>query len=54
MVRAARQYLEESTNANVINITSIAGLNGNGSSIPYCASKAALINMTKLDLVENL
>jgi len=47
MVRAARQYLEESTNGHVINITSIAGINGNGSSIPYCASKAALINMTK-------
>lgn len=47
MARAARQYLEESPHANIINITSIAGFTGNGSSIPYCASKAALINMTK-------
>lgn len=47
MVRAARPYLEQSANGHVINITSVAGINGNGSSIPYCASKAALINMTK-------
>jgi 3-oxoacyl-[acyl-carrier protein] reductase len=47
VVRAARPHLEQSGNGHVINITSIAGINGNGSSIPYCASKAALINMTQ-------
>jgi len=46
-VRAARPLLEKSDNGHVINITSIAGLNGIGSSIPYCASKAAMINMTQ-------
>lgn len=30
----------------MVNITSIAGIIGNGSSLAYCASKAALINMT--------
>ena len=45
-VRAARKYLEASGNGIVINVTSVAGIAGTGSSIPYCASKAALINMT--------
>lgn len=27
---------------NIVNVTSVAGLSGQGSSIPYCASKAAL------------
>jgi 3-oxoacyl-[acyl-carrier protein] reductase len=45
-VRAARPHLEKSDSAHVISITSTAGINGNGSSIPYCASKAAMINMT--------
>jgi 3-oxoacyl-[acyl-carrier protein] reductase len=45
--RAARPHLERSGQGNVINISSIAGLNGTGSSIPYCASKAALIVMTQ-------
>ena len=33
------------TNSRV-NVASVAGLTGAGSSIPYCASKAALINLT--------
>lgn len=44
-VRAAREHLKEFGGA-VVNVASIAGLRGAGSSIPYCASKAALINMT--------
>lgn len=44
--RAARKYLEASGNGIVINVASVAGMTGQGSSIPYCASKAALINMT--------
>ena len=31
----------------IVNITSVAGLNGLGSSIAYCASKAAAISVTK-------
>ena len=45
--RAAEPWLRKSKNGGeIINITSIAGLTGNGSSMAYCASKAALINMT--------
>jgi len=33
--------------SNIINIASVAGSTGNGSNIAYCASKAAIINMTK-------
>ena len=44
-VRAAADALRESRGA-VVNVSSIAGVSGNGSSIPYCASKAALNSMT--------
>ncbi len=44
--RAVRGPLEEAGEGEIINITSVAGLAGTGSSIPYCASKAAIINMT--------
>jgi 3-oxoacyl-[acyl-carrier protein] reductase len=45
--RAAEPWLKKSrSGGEIINITSIAGLTGNGSSLAYCASKAALINMT--------
>ena len=47
MIRSARPWLEKAPGGGeIINITSIAGLTGNGSSLAYCASKAALINMT--------
>lgn len=45
-VRAARPHLEASGAGVVVNVSSIAGIAGTGSSIPYCASKAAVINMT--------
>ena len=45
-IRAARPHLEASGAGAVVNVTSIAGIAGTGSSIPYCASKAALINLT--------
>lgn len=45
-IRAARPHLEAAGAGAVVNVTSIAGIAGTGSSIPYCASKAALINMT--------
>lgn len=45
-VRAARSALEASGAGVVVNVSSVAGLRGVGSSIPYCASKAALNNLT--------
>jgi len=45
--RAAKPYLERNEEGGeIVHITSIAGITGNGSSLAYCASKAALINMT--------
>lgn len=46
MVRAARAALEASGSGHVVNVSSVAGLRAIGSSIPYCASKAALNNLT--------
>ncbi len=39
--RAAMPHLK-ARGGNVVNVTSVAGQTGQGSSIPYCASKAAL------------
>jgi 3-oxoacyl-[acyl-carrier protein] reductase len=44
--RAALPLLRERQGA-IVNITSVAGLQGHGSSIPYAASKAAVNTMTK-------
>jgi 3-oxoacyl-[acyl-carrier protein] reductase len=44
-VRAAAPSLREANGA-VVNVSSVAGVAAIGSSIPYCASKAALNNMT--------
>jgi NAD(P)-dependent dehydrogenase (short-subunit alcohol dehydrogenase family) len=47
MIRACRALLEAGAQAGaVVNSASIAGVAGIGSSVPYAASKAALINMT--------
>jgi 3-oxoacyl-[acyl-carrier protein] reductase len=45
-VRAALPMLR-AVKGNVVSVTSVAGLTGQGSSIPYCASKAALNCMTQ-------
>src|SRR3954454_21467678 len=45
-IRAAMPLLKASK-GSVVNVTSVAGLSGQGSSIPYCASKAALNCMTQ-------
>jgi 3-oxoacyl-[acyl-carrier protein] reductase len=45
MVRAARAPLEQSGRGSVVMVSSVAGIVGTGSSIPYCASKAALNNL---------
>ena len=44
-IRAAQPHLQAS-GGEVVNVASVAGLTTPGSSIPYGASKAALINMT--------
>jgi 3-oxoacyl-[acyl-carrier protein] reductase len=46
VTRAARPALEKSGDGCVINVSSIASLRPVGSSIPYCASKAALNSLT--------
>ncbi len=47
MVRAAQDALRASGDASIVNVASIAGVKGVGSSIAYAASKGALITMTK-------
>jgi 3-oxoacyl-[acyl-carrier protein] reductase len=45
-VRAAVPHMRKTGAGVIVNVSSIAGIAAFGSSIPYCASKAALINMT--------
>jgi len=44
--RAAKPHLESGSGGHVINISSVAGIYGTGSSIPYCTSKAGLNILT--------
>jgi 3-oxoacyl-[acyl-carrier protein] reductase len=44
--RAAKGALLASGGGEIVNVSSVAGIAGVGSSIPYCASKAALNNLT--------
>lgn len=46
MTRAARPHLDAAGKACVVNVSSIAGVTGIGSSIAYAASKGALNTMT--------
>jgi 3-oxoacyl-[acyl-carrier protein] reductase len=47
MIRAARELLEAAPQPGaVVNTASIAGVTGLGSSVPYAASKGALVTMT--------
>jgi 3-oxoacyl-[acyl-carrier protein] reductase len=45
-IRAAAPHLAAGGQGVVINVSSVAGVVAMGSSVPYCASKAALNNMT--------
>jgi 3-oxoacyl-[acyl-carrier protein] reductase len=45
--RAAIPYMQKAGEGAIVNVGSIAGFLGHGSSIAYSASKAAIINMTK-------
>ncbi|ASK35537.1 SDR family NAD(P)-dependent oxidoreductase [Alloalcanivorax mobilis] len=47
MARAAEAPMREAGTAHLVNMASIAGLAGVGSSIAYAASKGALLTMTK-------
>lgn len=46
MARAAKGAMEAAGAGAIVNVSSVAGLAGIGSSIPYCASKAALNVLT--------
>ncbi len=46
-IRALRPLLDAAENAVVVNISSVAGVTGQGSNVAYCASKAALDSMTR-------
>ncbi len=46
MMRAAEPHLRADGGGEVVSVSSVSGVAGVGSSIPYCASKAALNNMT--------
>jgi len=45
-VRAAEAALKDGDGGEIVNVSSVAGVYGTGSSIPYCASKAALNVLT--------
>ncbi len=47
VTRAATPLLRRASDAAVVNVSSIAGIAGTGSSIAYCASKGAVNTMTK-------
>lgn len=46
-VRALKALLASGDGGVVVNISSIAGVTGNGSNVAYCASKAAMDSMTR-------
>ena len=46
MMRAAAPHLKADGGGHVVSISSVSGVAGVGSSLPYCASKAALNNLT--------
>ncbi len=46
--RAAAPHMQEAGAGVIVNISSLAGALGQGSSLPYCASKAALNRVTRL------
>lgn len=47
VTRAAAKWLRASAIGSVVNVSSVAGITGSGSSIAYCATKAGLNTMTK-------
>jgi 3-oxoacyl-[acyl-carrier protein] reductase len=53
MVRAVAGHMKAGGNGVIVNISSVAGIRGTGSSVAYATSKAALNAMT-LSLARNL
>ena len=47
MIRAAVPHMKRVGRGDIVNVASIAGITGVGSCVAYCASKGALITMTK-------
>ncbi len=47
MIRACAPAMREGPMSAVVNIASVAGIHGNGSSVAYAASKGALITLTQ-------
>lgn len=45
--RAAAKLMRKNGGGVIVNVGSVAGVTGDGSSIPYCASKAAVHSLTK-------
>lgn len=45
-IRACAPHMHDAGEGAVVNVASVAGVAAVGSSVPYCASKAALINLT--------
>ncbi|MDF2588556.1 MAG: short-chain dehydrogenase/reductase, partial [Anaerocolumna sp.] len=45
--RAVAPYMKKNNKGSIINIGSIAGITGSGSSLPYAVSKAAVHGLTK-------
>ena len=46
MIRAAAPHLRQSPQGAIVNVSSHSGINGDGSSLAYAASKGALNTMT--------
>lgn len=46
-IRVLRPLLDKGASPVVVNISSVAGVTGQGSNVAYCASKAALDSMTR-------
>ena len=53
MIRACAPAMREGGVGAVVNIASVAGVFGNGSSVAYAASKAAVIQMSKVMAVQH-
>jgi 3-oxoacyl-[acyl-carrier protein] reductase len=46
-VRAAVPFLKKQEGASIVNVSSVASITGQGSSVAYAASKAGVVTMTK-------
>jgi len=52
MIKAAKEMIKNDKGGCIVNVSSIAGLNGRPLFLPYAASKAAVINFTKSAALE--